>query len=121
MKKLYVLHILFFAVGVRIDSQSADDFRSAGSGSWASVNTWERFDGTMWLAAGTTPSSVNGVVSIQSPHTVSLSNAVTIDQVIVDTGGTLVIATNLTLNDVMPRYIPQLHPISSMCNQMAKP
>src|SRR5690606_25080768 len=36
-------------------AQEAGDFRSAANGNWSDAATWETFDGTDWVAAGTAP------------------------------------------------------------------
>ncbi len=82
------------------------DYRSVASGDWNNPATWEVFSGGSWIAAVATPTSANGVITIQSSHTVNITANVTIDQVVVDTnavlnitGGTLSLA-NGTGNDL---------------------
>lgn len=83
--------------------QSAGDFRSAGTGNWNNVNTWERYDGASWITpAPSTPTSADGAITIRNGHTVTVNAAVTVDQVTVDAGGTLInnqSGANLTVND----------------------
>ena len=53
------------------------------------VSTWEAFNGTIWIPATGTPSSSAGYVMIRSPHVVTNSSPVTVDQAIIDPGGLL--------------------------------
>lgn len=65
-------------------SQTTGDYRSAGSGSWGTLGTWERFNGTSWV----TPTVGQGVpgaltlgtnVTIQSTHTVNANVGTTLN------------------------------------------
>lgn len=48
------------------------DYRSVQSGNWNATSTWERFDGTAWIDATTTPGSTLSVsVAIRQGHTVT--------------------------------------------------
>lgn len=78
-------------------AQSVGDFRSAASGNWNSPATWERYDGAAWVAGFFPTNATAGVVTIQSGNVVSNSAAVTADQIIVTTGGTLQVGANLTI------------------------
>ncbi|MDZ4122458.1 MAG: hypothetical protein U1C33_08545, partial [Candidatus Cloacimonadaceae bacterium] len=51
------------------------------------------------MSASTAPSASNGIITIQAGHTITLTSAVTIDQVIVEAGGELVLSStyNTTL------------------------
>ncbi|MBE2230862.1 MAG: T9SS type A sorting domain-containing protein [Chitinophagaceae bacterium] len=83
--------------------QSLGDFRSVATGNWNNTATWERYDGAIWVTpAPSTPSSLDGAITIQNGHTVTVTASVTIDQVTVDAGGTLTnnqSGANLTVND----------------------
>ena len=35
--------------------QATDDFRSAQTGNWNNATTWERYNGTSWVALGAFP------------------------------------------------------------------
>ncbi|TMQ73698.1 MAG: hypothetical protein E6K81_03330, partial [Candidatus Eisenbacteria bacterium] len=78
-------------------AQSSGDYRSAASGNWNATSTWETFNGTAWVAAGSTPTSTNGVITVQSPHTVTVTGAVTVDQVVISSGGQITLASGITL------------------------
>ncbi len=73
------------------------DYRSAASGNWNSTATWQTFDGSTWVAAGSTPTSQK--VTIQNSHTVAVTKQVkNVNQVIVQFGGTITNAQNLSLS-----------------------
>ena len=78
-------------------AQALDDYRSAASGNWATAATWERFDGSTWVAAVASPTSANGVITIRSGHTVTIAaSGLSYDQVVVDAGGQVTVAATVT-------------------------
>ncbi|MFM1769763.1 MAG: hypothetical protein RJA22_2292 [Verrucomicrobiota bacterium] len=89
--------LAWLAAGPAASAQSAGDYRSAGSGAWNAVATWEQFDGTSWAAAAVTPTSADGVVTILNGHTVTVTNAVSVDQVVIDAGGQLTLNSGVIL------------------------
>ncbi len=82
--------VMFNLMG-RKDAMAAatGDYRSAATGNWNSILTWETYNGTIWVAAIATPTSADGVITIQSGHTVTVTANVMVDQVVVASGGTL--------------------------------
>ncbi|MBK7172938.1 MAG: T9SS type A sorting domain-containing protein [Bacteroidales bacterium] len=66
-------------------------YRSVQSGAWNLASTWEVSTdaGNLWEAAVTNPVSTDGSVSIRNGHTVTVTNDVTVDEVIVEAGATL--------------------------------
>jgi hypothetical protein len=70
-------------------AQTAGDYRSVASGTWATVANWQTYSGGAWIAATTAPNSASNVITIQSPNTISIAASVTADQIIVDPGATL--------------------------------
>lgn len=77
-------------------------FRSAASGSWNNVLTWEMSaDGTNWIPADHTPTASDDTILIQSIHTVTLTANVSADQLSVASGGTFEIndSVSMTLGD----------------------
>lgn len=83
---LFVLSLCLFS----LTSFSQDDYRSAvASGNWNAPGSWERFDGVSWVPAVSSPTSADGVITIQSGHNITISVAVTADQVVIDAGGTI--------------------------------
>ena len=73
------------------------DYRSAATGNWNAAATWEKFNGSSWVAAVAAPTSADGVITIQNGHTITVTANVTVDEVTVDAGGALTIATAQTL------------------------
>ena len=72
-------------------------FRSAASGNWNAISTWETsVDGTTWIPALTTPTSANGAIMIRSPHTVTVTVNVNADEFMVNTGGVLSVNGGVT-------------------------
>ena len=72
------------------------NFRSAANGNWSNAATWERFDGGDWVAAAATPSSADGVITLRSGHTVTVTADVTVDQVVVAAGGQVTVSSGIT-------------------------
>ncbi len=103
--------LLFLAVFTIISSvthaQSEGDFRSVNAappagGNWGDVTKWERFTAGSWVAAPSTPVSTDGVITIRTGDSILINIAVTVDEVIVASGGVLTAnttATNTTLNN----------------------
>lgn len=73
------------------------DYRSAATGNWGPATTWERYDGSSWIAASGMPSSSDGVITIRNLHTVTADASVAVDQVIIEAGGTLSVNAGQTL------------------------
>ncbi|MFN8291488.1 MAG: T9SS type A sorting domain-containing protein [Chitinophagaceae bacterium] len=84
-------------------SSPADYFRSKATGAWSATSTWESSPtggaGT-WIPATLTPASAAGTITIRNLHTVTVNTAVTVDQLVIATGGTLVNSAGLiTVSD----------------------
>jgi hypothetical protein len=104
----FLLHAFFFST--TLQAQRTGDYRSnvATTGVWSDASSWERFDGTSWVAAAAAPSSSDGIITIQDGDSIQLTSATTIDQVRVASGGILSIfdianpfpKTVFTLDDV---------------------
>jgi hypothetical protein len=73
------------------------DYRSVASGNWNSTSTWEKYNGSAWVAAVTTPTSSDGAITIQSGHTVTIIAPVTVDQVNILAGGQVALNSGVTL------------------------
>ncbi len=87
--------LAFFGSSGTAFADSPGDYRSAASGNWNDTTTWQTFDGSNWVAASDTPTSEK--VTIQTGDTVDVTRRVAVDQVIVQFGGTITNAQNLTL------------------------
>ncbi|WP_296620946.1 T9SS type A sorting domain-containing protein [Marivirga sp.] len=100
--KRFLLSILFFVGVVSVGfGQSIGDFQTRQTGSWNDSNTWEEWDGAAWVNMANTPTSANGVVSILNSHNVTVTAAVTVDQITINNGGQITVASgiSLTIND----------------------
>jgi|GEM_PF-1498929 len=80
---------------------AAGDYRTVAGGNWNQTNIWERFNGSAWVAATTTPTAANaGLIEIRAGHVVTVTNNVTVDQVRVLAAGQLLVgAATLTVAD----------------------
>ncbi len=77
------------------------DYRSKINGSWSSNTTWESYNGTAWVNASSTPTSAQNVITIRTGHIVSVSANVSVDQVVVESGGTVTVNSGkaVTINN----------------------
>lgn len=79
-------------------SQSIGDYRTVATGNWASAGTWETYTGLAWIPAPASPTYLDGNITIRNTHTVTVTANATVDNVTIDAGGTLILASNtLTL------------------------
>lgn len=79
-------------------AHSSGDYRTKASGSWSSTLTWEKFNGTSWVAATSAPVSGDGIITIQSGHSITITSNITLSEVVIDAGATLTISSGtLTL------------------------
>jgi len=77
-------------------------YRTKTTGNWGANSTWESStDQTTWSNAFFSPTSNDYTITIQNGHTVTIDASVTADQILVESGGQLSIASGqiLTLND----------------------
>ncbi len=89
-----ILAIFCFYV-LKIQAQTAGDYRSIINGglpttvAWHDPSTWERYDGTSWVAAIAAPDFNDGVITVRSPTYVRINADLTIDQTIIENGATI--------------------------------
>jgi hypothetical protein len=89
---IWLAWFAWFAGSITAYAQATNDYRSFQDGPWNDVNTWERFDGSVWVnPAPSTPTSAVGVITIQAGHTVTIPAgfSVTIDQTVIQASATL--------------------------------
>jgi hypothetical protein len=74
-------------------------YRSKATGNWNSSSTWEvsTDGGSTWSNANSTPTNLNGIITILNGHNVSISASVSVDELTVNSGGTLTINSGQTL------------------------
>lgn len=93
------LIIALLVMPLTLFAQSVGDFRSHQTGLWSDTATWERFDGTAWVTpAPHAPASTDGVISIRAAHVVTVDTSFVADQVVVQSGGTVVVAAGKMLS-----------------------
>ncbi|HEX2847694.1 MAG TPA: T9SS type A sorting domain-containing protein [Chitinophagaceae bacterium] len=79
-----------FLMGILLLSQvssAQNAYRSKQTGgdhAWTTIANWEYFDGISWLPAATYPVSTDGAITITAGDSITLSTAITIDEVTVD-------------------------------------
>lgn len=99
-KTLLAVFVLIFSIGETF-AQSANDYRSATSGPWNALGTWERFDGASWLTPTVTegtPNNTDGIITIRDSHIITVENNTSVNQTFVEEGGTIVINSGVTLS-----------------------
>ncbi|MCK9409477.1 MAG: hypothetical protein M0R68_10130, partial [Bacteroidetes bacterium] len=88
-----------YAVGLQ-DASGA--YRTKASGEWNNFAVvWEKFNGTTWIAATTSPVLADGQITIRNGHIVTVSTSHTggasgLDQILIETGGNLTVTTGGT-------------------------
>jgi Secretion system C-terminal sorting domain len=82
-------------------SAPTDFFRSAASGFWNATATWESSpDNSTWSAATLTPTTAAQNIYIRNGHFVNINSNQDIDQVVIQSGGTLShLGSTLTIYD----------------------
>ncbi len=91
--------LLIVVVNNRAFAQSSGDYRTATSGNWNSASTWERYNGSSWVASPSqgAPTSSMGAITVLNTHTVTVTANVTLDQVTVNNGGQITVNSGVTL------------------------
>lgn len=94
---LIVVLLSVFVMG--LSAQALNDYRSvdAASGSWNQVSSWQRYDGSNWGAASTTPTSSNaGVITVRSGANIEITANVSLDQLVIQSGANVEITGGTT-------------------------
>lgn len=95
----YFLTSFIFLLSIPLYSQAVDDYRTASGGFWSTSTIWQRFNGVAWVAAVSSPTSSNGVITIRNTHMITCTTADTVDQVVIEAGGKLDVNATLTVNN----------------------
>ncbi|MBP6335287.1 MAG: T9SS type A sorting domain-containing protein [Bacteroidia bacterium] len=74
-----------------------DEYRSLTSGNWNVNSTWQRYNGSTWVAATATPTSARNIITIRSGHIVTVTANVTVDQVVIESGGSVYLNSGITM------------------------
>ncbi|RXK59305.1 T9SS type A sorting domain-containing protein [Lacibacter luteus] len=83
-------------------SNSTDHFRSKQNGDWGVASTWESSgDGSSWINSTLIPTNLANTITIKNTHTVTIVNAVTADQLTIESGAVLNHSTGIafSIND----------------------
>ncbi|MBK7854984.1 MAG: hypothetical protein IPJ79_08840 [Bacteroidetes bacterium] len=76
---------------------TTNDYRSSlNGGSWGSAGSWQRFNGTTWVAAAAAPTAATAnVITIRNGFDITVTANVTTDQTIIETGATLTVQSSI--------------------------
>ncbi|MFC2111499.1 hypothetical protein ACFLQ5_03510, partial [Bacteroidota bacterium] len=71
---LLLSFIFIMLIGLQVKGQSSGDYRSASTGNWTALATWQRYNGTTWSTPTTYPGQNTGTkaVTIQAGHIVTI-------------------------------------------------
>ncbi len=72
------------------------DHQSRGNVNWNGTSSWQRYN-SGWSNTSSPPDYTDNVITILNGHTVTITANVTVDQVIIASGGTLIINSGRTL------------------------
>ena len=78
------------------ESAVTDDYRSNGSGNWGTSDIWQTFTGRSWVTAVSPTSSSSGIITIRNGHTITVADAVTADQVVIEAGAQVSVNSGIT-------------------------
>lgn len=76
---------------------SIGDYRTAATGTWGIPATWQFFDGTDWAGATGAPSTADGQITILNGHVITIEAPVTVDQVVIASGGRVTVSPGIIL------------------------
>lgn len=79
--------------------QTGAAFRSAASGNWELITSWETFDAGSWIPATSYPTSGSNAITIQSSHTISTTTSFSVDEFTINAGAALVLGADMTVAD----------------------
>lgn len=105
MKKLLLIFsvlIIGLIFTANTYGQSTGDYRSATSGNWGTfATTWEKFDGTNWVAATAIPTLTTNA-TIRNGHTITFeTSSKAVNKLVIDAGGAIV----CNGSSASPKYI----------------
>lgn len=98
IQRLAVIAMIILFAANFVWGQTTNDYRSnVTTGNWGTIGSWQRFNGSNWVAAASAPNSTANVITIRSGHTITVTAAVAVDQVVVEAGGQVNLTSNVTL------------------------
>lgn len=94
MMRYFFTVVFCFLVSLGFGQDVDGDYRSnTASGNWSATGSWERFDGVSWVAATAAPTADNAQkITIRETHTITINSGTNADQIIVESGGTLIVS-----------------------------
>ncbi len=94
-KKIIPLICIQLFVSFNILSQLNGDFRSIQNGNWSNKANWEEYNSGNWIAPSYPPSQLDGQISVR--HNIQISADQVMDQVMIDTGASIIIQPGVTV------------------------
>lgn len=71
-----VAFLLVFGLQHNLKAQTLGDYRSnAATGNWNIAGSWQTFNGTIWVAAGTAPTGTETLITIRAGHNITMPSA----------------------------------------------
>jgi hypothetical protein len=104
MRTIFAITGLLLISVIAVFAQSANDYRSAGSGNWNAITSWQKYTGSAWIAATVTPDSSVGKIEILANHTITITANVVVDSVFIDSLATLVVNAGDTVTVGPPPF-----------------
>lgn len=93
------LIVCLSVIVAQAQSNTTDFFRTVASGDWTSTSVWESSpDNVNWIPSTLIPNDLSAGIVIRNGHTVDLNSTITINNTVIDFGGTLVLNGPNTLN-----------------------
>ena len=84
-----------FAIG-DTNSILTNSYQSVATGNWNAIATWQRYNGTSWVAAAVVPDSTVQTITLQSGFAVTVTANTNADQLVINAGGVLAINGGVT-------------------------
>jgi hypothetical protein len=93
----WTLFLLSVIWSTAANAQITGAYRSAESGNWNTPAIWERYNGATWQVASASPSSSDGIITIRNGNSITITANVTVDELVVESGGVLTNTTTFTV------------------------
>ncbi len=84
-----------FAIG-DTNTILTNSYQSVATGNWNAVATWQRYNGTSWVAAAVVPDSTVQTITLQNGYAVTVTANTNADQLVINAGGVLAINSGVT-------------------------
>lgn len=97
--KTFLAAILIMLTAAAVDSFAAT-YRSAQTGNWGTLSTWESWNGASWVAAAAYPTA-GDIVTIQTGHTVSQNLVITVADLTIEASAILQTSYALTVSGTL--------------------